>query len=123
MSLIFCVHERGPVVVVQLDNARLGRRVIVNSGRGRTHAFTIIVGTRPLLKICDTIESMKHEGEMIEGKEAWTRFEKTMKAVIAVPHAEIQRRIQEHKEKAALNPNKRGPKPRVKPSASHGPAA
>jgi hypothetical protein len=32
-----------------------------------------------------------------------------MKSVIAVPHAEIQRRIAEHKKEAARNPNRRGP--------------
>jgi hypothetical protein len=58
---------------------------------------------------------MKHEAntplpECIEGPEAYRRFEKTMKAVVAVPHAEIQRRIEEHRKESAKNPNRRGPK-------------
>lgn len=53
--------------------------------------------------------------EMIEGPEAWKRFQKVMKQVISVPNEEIKRRIAAEKEKAALNPNKRGPKPKAKP--------
>ena len=35
-----------------------------------------------------------------------------LKAVVAVPHAEVQRRIEEHRKEAAKNPNRRGPKPK-----------
>jgi hypothetical protein len=62
---------------------------------------------------------MKHEPEMIEGPEAWSRFEGTVKGVLVVPHAEIQRRIEEHRKEAASNPNRRGPKRKIKSSASH----
>ena len=48
--------------------------------------------------------------EMIEGPEAYTRFENAMRAVLAVPHAVVQRKIEEHRERAARNPKKRGPK-------------
>jgi hypothetical protein len=55
---------------------------------------------------------MKPKPEYVEGPEAWKRFEGGMKKVLAVPHAEIQRRIEEHRKEAAKNPNKRGPKPK-----------
>jgi hypothetical protein len=38
-----------------------------------------------------------------------------MKKVLAVPHAEIQRRIEAERERAARNPHKRGPKLKSKP--------
>ena len=57
---------------------------------------------------------MKGKSEYVEGPEAWTRFEGAMKKVIAVPHSEIQRRVEEHRREAAKNPNKRGPKPKHK---------
>jgi hypothetical protein len=47
---------------------------------------------------------------MIEGAEAFARFRDATKAVLAVPHSEIKRRIDEHREQAAKNPNRRGPK-------------
>jgi hypothetical protein len=55
---------------------------------------------------------MKPPQEMIEGPEAWNRFQNAMKAVLAVPHAEIQKRIEAHRKEAAKNPNRRGPKPK-----------
>ena len=51
---------------------------------------------------------------MIEGTEAFTRFQTAMKKVLSVPHSEVKRRIEEHKKQAAFNPNKRGPKPKNK---------
>ena len=58
--------------------------------------------------------AMKPEPEMIEGPEAYLRFKSAMKSVLAVPHSEIQKRIEEHRKEAAKNPNKRGPKPKAK---------
>ena len=59
---------------------------------------------------------MKPHTEMIEGKEAFTRFDTTMRALLAVSHDELARREKAYKEQAAKNPNKRGPKPKRKRS-------
>jgi len=61
---------------------------------------------------------MKRPLEMIEGPEAFMRFENAMKKVIAVPHSEIQRRIDQERKASALNPNRRGPKPKTKKRAT-----
>jgi hypothetical protein len=53
---------------------------------------------------------MKRQMEMVEGPEAWKRFEGAVKGVLSVSHSEIQRRIAEHQKEAANNPNRRGPK-------------
>jgi hypothetical protein len=53
---------------------------------------------------------MKPKPEYVEGPEAWARFTDATRKVLAVPHAEIQRRIEEHRKDAAQNPHKRGPK-------------
>ena len=37
-------------------------------------------------------------------------FTKAVDRILAVPRAEMQRRLDAHKEKAAKNPNRRGPK-------------
>lgn len=47
---------------------------------------------------------------MIEGAEAFQRFRDATKAVLAVPHAVVLKRIEEHRAQAAKNPNRRGPK-------------
>lgn len=57
---------------------------------------------------------MKPPAEMHEGPEAFERFRKAMKAVVSVPHAVIQERIEAHRREAAKNANKRGPKPKRK---------
>jgi hypothetical protein len=57
---------------------------------------------------------MRREPEYVEGAEAWERFHNAMKGVVAVPHAEIQRRIDQQREESARNPRKRGPKVKTK---------
>jgi hypothetical protein len=44
-------------------------------------------------------------------------FTKLVDRVLSVPRTEIQRREQEYQKQAALNPKRRGPKRKVKPSA------
>ncbi len=52
------------------------------------------------------------KNEMVEGPEAFKRFKNVMKAVLQVPHSEIQKRVAEEREKALANPNRPGPKPK-----------
>lgn len=48
--------------------------------------------------------------EMVEGAEAFHRFREATRAILAVPHSEIKKRMDEHRKEAAKNPNRRGPK-------------
>jgi hypothetical protein len=52
-----------------------------------------------------------------EGPEAYERFRDTMKKVLTVSPVELKRRIEAERAVSALNPNRRGPKPK-KPSSS-----
>jgi hypothetical protein len=63
----------------------------------------------------------KPKPEFDEGAQAATRFKRVMKTIISVPRAEIERRETEYQKRAALNPRKRGPKPKIKPSVSPDP--
>jgi hypothetical protein len=49
-------------------------------------------------------------------------FTNTVDRLLAVPREEIQRREKEYRKQAEQNPRRRGPKRKIKPSASHGPA-
>ena len=55
-----------------------------------------------------------HHPEPIEGPEAFTRFDTLVRKVLSVPHEEIMRREAEYKKQSLENPNRRGPKPKVK---------
>ena len=54
----------------------------------------------------------------IEGQEATARFDGTMRKLLSVSHEEMQRREAEYRKQSLANPNRRGPKPKLKPSAS-----
>jgi hypothetical protein len=57
---------------------------------------------------------MKHSAE-------YERFTALVDRVMAVPHSVIKQRVEEHRKRAALNPNRPGAKPKrkaVNPSAS-----
>jgi hypothetical protein len=43
------------------------------------------------------------------------RFDATMRKILTVPHSEIVRREAEYKRQSAMNPKRRGPKPKAKP--------
>jgi hypothetical protein len=58
----------------------------------------------------------RQSADVIEGPEA-ARFDALVRKVLSVPHAEIMRREAEYKRQSAVNPNRRGPKLKVKPSA------
>jgi hypothetical protein len=47
-------------------------------------------------------------------------FTNTVDRLLSVSHSELQKREKEYRAKVAQNPRKRGPKRKVKPSASHG---
>lgn len=49
-----------------------------------------------------------------EGKEAFKRFDITMGKLLSVSHDELQRREAEYQKESKANPNRRGPKPKVK---------
>lgn len=55
---------------------------------------------------------MKSNQKYVEGPEAFKAFEDGMKKVLALPKAELARRIEEERKRSAANPNKRGPKPK-----------
>jgi hypothetical protein len=42
-------------------------------------------------------------------------FNRVVDHLLTVPKSELDRRVKEHKERAALNPNKPGPKPKRVP--------
>jgi hypothetical protein len=44
----------------------------------------------------------------------YAAFMKLTDKLLSVPRAELQKRLDAHKEKAAQNPNKRGPKPKTR---------
>lgn len=51
---------------------------------------------------------------MARPSKEYQAFAKLTDRLLAVPHAEIQKRVVQHREQSAQNPRKRGPKPKVK---------
>jgi hypothetical protein len=55
--------------------------------------------------------------ECTEGPEAFRRFDEGVKQILSVSHETLVRRERAYKKKSLANPKRRGPKPKVKPSA------
>lgn len=60
--------------------------------------------------------------ECNEGATASAKFDAEVRFLLSVPHATIERRAKAYRKKVDSNPNRRGPKRKVKTSASPGPA-
>ena len=56
--------------------------------------------------------------ECHEGTEAFQRFDAFVDSVLAVPHSLLERRERAYRKKVDANPNRRGPKRKVKPPVS-----
>jgi hypothetical protein len=61
--------------------------------------------------------------ECHEGPEAFSRFDQGIRQVLSVPRSTLERRERAYRKKVDANPKRRGPKRKVKPSASPDPAA
>jgi hypothetical protein len=61
--------------------------------------------------------------ECNEGPEAFRRFDEGVRQILSVSRATLVRRERAYRKQVDANPNRRGPKRKVKPSASPDPAA
>jgi hypothetical protein len=50
---------------------------------------------------------------MARQSKEYREFVKLTDRLLAVPHAELQKRVERHRDEAAKNPRKRGPKPKT----------
>jgi hypothetical protein len=55
--------------------------------------------------------------ECHEGPGAAKRFDEGVREIISVPHSTLVRRERAYKKKSSANSKRRGPKPKVRPSA------
>jgi hypothetical protein len=53
----------------------------------------------------------------------FSKFNALVSRILSVPKAEILRREAEYQKESAMNPQRRGPKRKIKPSAGPGPVA
>lgn len=60
--------------------------------------------------------------ECIEGPEAFRQFDESVRQILSVPHSTLARRERAYRKKVDANPNRRGPKRKIIPSASPDPA-
>jgi hypothetical protein len=52
---------------------------------------------------------------MLEPNPEYEAFTRTLDKLLSVPHDELKKRMEAYQREAAKNPNRRGPKPKVKP--------
>lgn len=62
-------------------------------------------------------ESETQLPECLEGPEAFRRFDEGMRQILSVPHSLLVRRERAYRKKVDANPNRPGPKRKVKLSA------
>jgi hypothetical protein len=55
---------------------------------------------------------VKAQPESVDGPETLARLDAVVRKVLSVSHEEIMRREAEYRRQSALNPNRRGPKPK-----------
>jgi len=67
-------------------------------------------GTFPAIIAYDVV--MKSEPEMIEGPDAFRQVDEAVSRLLTVPKSVLLEREAAYKKRAALNANKRGPKPK-----------
>jgi hypothetical protein len=60
--------------------------------------------------------------DCVEGPEARSRFDSAMSELLSVPRSTLVRREKAYRKKVENNPNRRGPKRKVKSSVSPAPA-
>ena len=64
------------------------------------------------------IDSASTLPDCIEGPEAFQRFDESVRAILSVPKSTLVLREKAYRKKVERNPNRRGPKRKVKPSVS-----
>jgi hypothetical protein len=99
-ATVWCVYDGGYWEVS-------GRLQDFDDKRKRTEGFCAYSVHRK----CDTIKPVKHSAE-------FQAFDSLVGRVLAVSHEEIQKREAEYRKQVEANPRKRGPKRKIKPSAS-----
>ena len=62
-------------------------------------------------------EPPKSLPEMLEGPEAARRFDEGVRQILSVPRSTLVRRERAYKKRVAANPNRPGPKRKIKPPA------
>ena len=65
-----------------------------------------------------TIEPATPLPECFEGPKAFRRFDEAVRQILSVSHSTLVRRERAYRRKVGANPHRRGPKRKVKPSAS-----